>query len=158
MELSADYLYKKRLEREHKINQEYLKIYEKCNRKIYQADTMLHRNHCVFEVPEYSLKVPSYEKKSCVVFLMYKLIKKKFDVKYIKPNLLEIKWNSPNFDPLRVENSNIMSANKFANIYSFPKNKNKIKKNKKIKTNKNELNENENILKKLKDKVKLLDE
>jgi hypothetical protein len=47
---------------------------------------------CWYVVPEFVLGAPRFDQASCISFLMEKLEKNKFCVKYIHPNLLLISW------------------------------------------------------------------
>jgi hypothetical protein len=48
---------------------------------------------CWYLVPETILGVPKYDQAACIAFLMDKLKKNGFNVRYIHPNLLFISWS-----------------------------------------------------------------
>jgi hypothetical protein len=47
---------------------------------------------CWFLVPETILGVPKYDQASCIAYLMDKLKKSGFNIRYVHPNLLFISW------------------------------------------------------------------
>jgi len=53
----------------------------------------INEQFCWFLVPEIIIGVPKYDNDSCIAYLLDKLKKNGFNVKYIHPNTLLISWN-----------------------------------------------------------------
>jgi hypothetical protein len=53
----------------------------------------INEQFCWFLVPEIIIGVPKYDNASCIAYLLDKLKKNGFNVKYIHPNTLLISWN-----------------------------------------------------------------
>ena len=103
MDLNAEELYRRKKRKERKANKEYIKVYKSCNRKIKRYDTILKETSCLFDIPQFILGVPSYDKISCITYLMYKLKKNNFKVKCTNADKLIIGWDKLNFDPTAVD-------------------------------------------------------
>lgn len=94
--ISLDTLYTQRLEREKKRVQDYNTAYQDVIRKIIQANNR-DETEILFPVPQIMWGRPQYDMRKCIAFIMVKLQKKKFIVKYIHPNTLYICWQ---LDPI----------------------------------------------------------
>jgi hypothetical protein len=70
-------------------------VLKKCYKKI-ENIAYYNSKTCWFRIPDMIMGKPIYNMKACICFLMYKLIKKGFDVKYYDPNLLIISWKENN--------------------------------------------------------------
>ena len=88
-------LYKKQHEKQKIRIGIYEKVLQKCHKRIkYIAN--IGKQETYFIVPEYMFGVPLYKQIACVCFLMIKLRKNGFDVKYTHPNFIYISWKHYN--------------------------------------------------------------
>ncbi len=88
-------LYKKQHEKQKVRISVYEKVLQKCHKRIkYVAN--IGKQETYFIVPEYMFGVPLYKQIACVCFLMIKLRKNGFDVKYTHPNFIYISWKHYN--------------------------------------------------------------
>ncbi len=88
-------LYKKQHEKQKIRIGIYEKVLQKCHKRIkYVAN--IGKQETYFIVPEYMFGVPLYKQIACVCFLMIKLRKNGFDVKYTHPNFIYISWKHYN--------------------------------------------------------------
>lgn len=49
-------------------------------------------NFCLFQVPEFIIGIPLYDMQKCVYYIGLKLMKKGYNIKYYKPNIILISW------------------------------------------------------------------
>ena len=88
-------LYKKQHEKQKIRISIYEKVLQKCHKRIkYVAN--VGKQETYFIVPEYMFGVPLYKQVACVCFLMIKLRKNGFQVKYTHPNFIYISWKHYN--------------------------------------------------------------
>jgi hypothetical protein len=88
-------LYKKQHEKQKIRISIYEKVLKKCHKRIkYVAN--IGKQETYFIVPEYMFGVPLYKQIACVCFLMIKLRKNGFNVKYTHPNFIYISWKHYN--------------------------------------------------------------
>ncbi len=88
-------LYKKQHEKQKIRINIYEKVLKKCHKRIkYVAN--IGKQETYFIVPEYMFGVPLYKQIACVCFLMIKLRKNGFNVKYTHPNFIYISWKHYN--------------------------------------------------------------
>lgn len=67
-------------------------IYKQCCEKIRYMNTQWHKTACYFIVPSIQIGMPLYKMETCVVYLMYKLRQKGFNIQFLYPNRLVISW------------------------------------------------------------------
>ena len=90
-------LYKKQHEKQKIRISIYEKVLLKCHRRIkFVADSG--KQETYFIVPEYMFGIPLYNQIACVCFLIIKLRKNGFKVKYTHPNFIFISWKHYNQD------------------------------------------------------------
>ena len=90
-------LYKKQHEKQKIRISIYEKVLLKCHRRIkFVADS--EKQETYFIVPEYMFGIPLYNQIACVCFLIIKLRKNGFKVKYTHPNFIFISWKHYNQD------------------------------------------------------------
>jgi len=88
-------LYKKQHEKQKIRISIYEKVLLKCHRRIkYVAD--YRKQETFFIVPEYLFGIPLYNQIACVCYLIIKLRKNGFKVKYTHPNFIYISWKHYN--------------------------------------------------------------
>ena len=85
-------------ERYHKKQERRLKIYGKIyNRVIHKIKSVSNRGENVFStyfvVPEYEFGCPVYNQTTCTAYIIIRLRKIGFDVRYTHPNFLYISWH-----------------------------------------------------------------
>ena len=88
-------LYKKQHEKQKIRIGIYEKVLQKCHKRIKYISN-IGKQETYFIVPEYMFGVPLYKQIACVCFLMIKLRKNGFDVKYTHPNFIYISWKHYN--------------------------------------------------------------
>jgi hypothetical protein len=88
-------LYKKQHEKQKIRISVYEKVLLKCHKRIkFVADSGKQKTY--FIVPEYMFGIPLYNQIACVCYLIIKLRKNGFKVKYTHPNFIYISWNHYN--------------------------------------------------------------
>ena len=99
-------LYKKQHQKQKVRISVYEKVLLKCHRRIkYLADSG--KQETYFIVPEYLFGIPLYNQIACVCYLIIKLRKNGFKVKYTHPNFIYISWKHYNNEVLYNYNLNI---------------------------------------------------
>jgi hypothetical protein len=91
--LNIDELYEKK--RQHDLMK--LELFNKMLNSVHKRIKLTSRQKidnqlCWYLVPETILGVPKYDQGACIAFLMDKLMKNGFNVRYVHPNLLFISW------------------------------------------------------------------
>ena len=92
--LNIDELYEKK--RQHDLNQLHLfnKILNRIHVRIKTTSRQkITEQFCWFVVPEIIIGVPKYDQAACIAFLLDKLKRNGFNVKYFHPNTLLISWS-----------------------------------------------------------------
>jgi hypothetical protein len=102
--IDMDELYEKKKE----LDLSKLEIFNKLLARIHKKIKMTSRQqvdiqYCWFIVPEVMIGVPRYNHSDCIAYLMEKLQKNGFFVKYTHPNLLLISWKHWIPDYVRTE-------------------------------------------------------
>lgn len=93
----------------------YLEVLKKVHFKIkFAADNM--KNECVYTIPEYIMGMPLYNFKRCKMFIMNRLVKEGFDIKFFIPNILYISWMKVLITPV---SSNLLLTEKKDNHNSL---------------------------------------
>jgi hypothetical protein len=91
--INIDELYEKK--RQYDLNQMHLfnKLLNRIHVRIKTTSRQKMDEHfCWFAVPEIMIGVPKYDQGACIAYLIDKLKKNGFNVKYIHPNTLFISW------------------------------------------------------------------
>ena len=71
----------------------YKKILNRTHQKIKYSSRQKNTEHyCFFVVPEFLVGTPRYDSAACIAYIMDKLSKNGFIIKYTHPNLLFISW------------------------------------------------------------------
>jgi len=89
--VKADELIKKQKEKENKRQITYNKIYDNIEKKIILASS-IDNSYLWYEIPEYLIGFPFYKLDDCKNFIINKLKSNSFEVDFIEPNILLIKW------------------------------------------------------------------
>jgi hypothetical protein len=69
-------------------------VLNKCVEKILYTNRHSDKTYIIFEVPKILIGFPSYDMKSCILFLIEKLTEHKYLVEFIDPFYLYIDWGS----------------------------------------------------------------
>ena len=92
--INLDDLYEKKNKIQDQKEKCYKKILARAHTKIKQTARLRAQDEfCFFLVPEFQIGVPSYDIAACIAYVMDKLQKNGFNVKYTHPNLIFISWN-----------------------------------------------------------------
>ena len=92
-QISIDELYEKK--RQYDLNQMHLfnKLLNRIHVRIKTTSRQkIDEQFCWYLVPEIIIGVPKYDQAACIAYLMDKLKKSGFNVRYIHPNMLFISW------------------------------------------------------------------
>ena len=105
-------LYKKQHEKQKIRISVYEKVLLKCHKRIkFVADSGKQKTY--FIVPEYMFGIPLYNQIACVCYLIIKLRKNGFKVKYTHPNFIYISWINNIYSDQKVNNDSIIKRKKF---------------------------------------------
>lgn len=91
-DISLSNLYRKRFDREKTRLETYQQIYRKVMNKIMFVNNVYEGTEYLYSVPPFISGKPLFDARSCVAFVMVKLKKKGFIVKYVHPNLIYVNW------------------------------------------------------------------
>lgn len=69
------------------------KQYKKACHKIKHYNDKFLQKHCSYVVPNLQWGYPLFDIKTCIYYIMLKLKKSGFDVKYIQPNTIYVSWD-----------------------------------------------------------------
>lgn len=69
-------------------------VLNKCIEKIVYTNRHTDKTFVIFEVPKILIGYPSYDMKSCILFIINKLAAKNYLVEFIEPFYLYIDWGS----------------------------------------------------------------
>ena len=75
----------------------YNEILKLCHSKIIRSSKE-EQEKCFFQIPEMRIGLPVYNTKNCTAYIILKLRKNGFKVKYINPNILYIDWSKDNHE------------------------------------------------------------
>jgi hypothetical protein len=75
-------------------NQVFELVLNKCVEKIIYTNKNTDKTFIFFEVPKILIGFPSYDMKSCILFIMDKLAKEGYKVNFLNPFYLYIDWGS----------------------------------------------------------------
>ncbi len=114
--IDLDKLYIGRLNKEKRRVMTYLNVYKKLVTKIIQANTR-EETELLFPIPTFIMGVPLFDPQRCAAYMMVRLNKKGFIVKYVQPNVLYVCWNiekedlpEPTKEVISQEESKMLSA------------------------------------------------
>jgi hypothetical protein len=117
--LNLDELYKQqKITNDHKIKI-YQKILGRIHNKIKHISRIRNNNKfCVYILPEFILGVPRYDMNTCTMYVIEKLTKNGFNIKYTHPNLLWISWQHyiPNYERSNIKKKYGVSVDGFGNV------------------------------------------
>lgn len=94
-------------------------ILELCYQRILNSNQKSTECSCTYVVPNVVFGLPLYNVNDCVIFIINKLIEKKFDVVFAFPTTLYISWKPNNYENNN-ENNNINNNNKNKSL-DYPK-------------------------------------
>jgi len=115
-------------------------ILQKCHNKIKLSAELNNLGYCFYAIPKYIYGIPLYDHKLCLLYVVKALTKNGFDLKYTHPNLLFISWigKSNPKEYKAIENK----SNGYKSIEEYKP--------------KGNLVYNDNLLKSLDDKIKII--
>jgi hypothetical protein len=87
-------LHQERSVKEKARNDVFTLVLNKCIEKILYTNKNTDKTFIFFEVPKILIGFPFYDMKSCIIFIMQKLIKENYKVNFIEPFYLYIDWGS----------------------------------------------------------------
>ena len=102
----------------------YKKVLTRIHKKIKMTARLKKDNtHCFFLVPEMMFGCPKYDTQKCITFVIDKLVKNGFHLKYTHPNLIFISWNHyiPNFQRDEIKQKTGVTIDGFGNILNKKK-------------------------------------
>jgi hypothetical protein len=87
-------LYNERMTKEQQKQNIFNIVLNKCVEKILYTNRHSDQTYIIFEVPKILIGFPSYDMKSCLLFLIKKLAEHSYKVEFIEPFYLYIDWGS----------------------------------------------------------------
>jgi hypothetical protein len=87
-------LHQERSVKEKARNDVFTLVLNKCIEKILYTNKNTDKTFIFFEVPKILIGFPFYDMKSCIIFIMQKLISENYKVNFIEPFYLYIDWGS----------------------------------------------------------------
>ena len=105
--ISLDSLYDRKREVDNHRLETYNKILKRIHQKIiYTSKHRYNEPFLFYVVPEFMIGVPRYNVTHCTIYIIEKLEKNNFIVKYTHPNMLFISWNHyvPNYKRKEIKN------------------------------------------------------
>lgn len=70
----------------------YQQIYYKCCKTILKANNTHLQKQCTFIIPSFKIGEPGYNVRICTAYIMCRLRKRHFIIKYEHPNKIHINW------------------------------------------------------------------
>ena len=129
--LDINKLRKTKQDKEEKRTVIFNELLKSCHSKIIRSSKE-EKENCLFKVPEMKIGLPVYNLKSCVAYIIFKLRKNGFKVKYFHPNVLYIDWSKDQKD---IEKEKKVYTEELPQINDFiPINKNTFNEEKKKNT------------------------
>jgi hypothetical protein len=102
--INLDELYERKKQHDLATTQNYNTILSRIHNKIKTTSRLqLSEHHCWFLVPEMMLGVPRFNQATCIAYVIDKLQKNGFKIRYTHPNLLFISWTHWVPDYVRTE-------------------------------------------------------
>jgi len=89
-------LHKEKSAKENSKNEIYILVLNKCIEKIIYTNKHTDKTFIIFEVPQVMIGYPTYDMKSCILYLINKLSKNGYLIEFIDPFYLYIDWATPN--------------------------------------------------------------
>jgi hypothetical protein len=87
-------LHQERMVKEKSRNDVFTLVLNKCIEKILYTNKNTDKTFIFFEVPKILIGFPFYDMKSCIIFIMQKLVEEDYQVNFIEPFYLYIDWGS----------------------------------------------------------------
>lgn len=100
---TIDSLHKDKSAKEKSKNEIYIVVLNKCTEKIVYTNKHTDKTFIIFEVPQVMIGYPTYDMKSCILYLINKLSKHGYLIEFVDPFYLYIDWATSN--PRAVEHS-----------------------------------------------------
>lgn len=122
--ISLDDLYEERQQADAFQIEIYKKVLTRVQKKIKMSARLKKDNtHCFFLVPEMMFGCPKYDTQKCITYVIEKLVKNGFHLKYTHPNLIFISWNHyiPNFQRDEIKQKTGVTIDGFGNIVNKKK-------------------------------------
>jgi hypothetical protein len=91
---TIDSLHKEKSEKDNSRKEIYNIVLKKCTEKIVYTNKRTDKTFIIFEVPQVLIGYPSYDLKSCILFLMKRLSTNGYILEFIEPFYLYIDWGS----------------------------------------------------------------
>ena len=95
--LDLNKLRKTKKDKEERRTDIYNEILKLCHSKIIRSSKEEQEN-CFFQIPEMRIGLPVYNLKNCTAYVILKLRKNGFKVRYIPPSILYIDWSKDNHE------------------------------------------------------------
>lgn len=117
--VNIDELYDKNKQRDLKQLSIFNKILNRIHKRIkHTSHTKTNDKHIWYNVPEYIFGEPCYKQGDCIGYLVMKLEKNGFFVKYVHPNTLFVSWNTwiPSYIRNEIKNKTGMVIDEKGNI------------------------------------------
>jgi hypothetical protein len=102
-------------------------VLNKCIEKILYTNRHTDQTFVIFEVPKILIGYPSYDMKSCILFLINRLSQNGYLIDFVDPFYLYIDWGS-----VRSSSSSTCSSKKLMNIIPSVSNPTKLEKQTKV--------------------------
>lgn len=101
----------------------YNDILEKCFKRI---ENSVYKNELftIFIVPDFIIGKPKYNFSNCIQYLIFRLKKNGFSIKYFYPNALQISWKYQDFNKILDEEKNNLYIKDKKPKMILPKNRN----------------------------------
>ena len=94
-QFTIDDLQKNRVDKEKMRQTIYRTIYAKCLSQIKYNNDRLGITYCEYKVPSFVYGMPKYNLEQCICHLVYWLRHEGYDVRYVYPDFLIIRWDPP---------------------------------------------------------------
>jgi hypothetical protein len=91
---TIDFLHREKDVKETSKTEMFKRVLNKCVEKIVYTNRHTDKTFVIFEVPKILLGYPSYDMKTCLIFLINQLSSKGYYVSFLEPFYLYIDWGS----------------------------------------------------------------
>ena len=120
------------------------KILNRIHQRIKHISRQRCDQYCFFIVPEVMIGIPKYNNADCIAYLINKLKKNGFIVKYTHPNMLFISWKNwiPDYVRQEIKKQTNVVVDGYGNIVSEKEENDKLPTNRSIKKDSNKKNNN----------------
>ena len=122
--ISLDDLYEERQQADAFQVETYKKVLTRIHKKIKMSARLKKDNtYCFFLVPVMMFGCPKYDTQKCITYVIEKLVKNGFHLKYTHPNLIFISWSHyiPNFQRDEIKQKTGVTIDGFGNIVNKKK-------------------------------------